>query len=221
MHGRAHEAERLSEYLDGDLTPPARAEVEAHLRDCPECAALLDELATVVTAAGELPEVAPGRDLWPGVRARLRPRGAGAGVRTGVVSVAGRRRIILTVPQLMAASLALALASGGAVWAALGAPVPTGAPVAATAGPASGLPVVLAAAWEPAMSALESEYEARRGELDPETVVVIERNLAMIDDAIREAWQALAADPSSGFLNSHLAEAMRRRANLLREVTSI
>jgi hypothetical protein len=60
-----------------------------------------------------------------------------------------------------------------------------------------------------------------RDELDPRTIVVIERNLTAIDQAIREARAALDADPANTFLNSHLADARRKKLELLRRATMI
>jgi hypothetical protein len=54
-----HEGERLSAYLDGELPPVERAEVEAHLAACPACTALLADLAAVDAAAASLPAEAP------------------------------------------------------------------------------------------------------------------------------------------------------------------
>jgi hypothetical protein len=215
-----HWTDRLSEYLDGELDPAERGEAERHLAVCSECAALADELNAVVRGAVALEDLTPPRDLWPGIRSRLRPRGAGdwAPAVPGVFPLFTRRRIAMSVPQLAAAALALALLSGTGVWAALGGR--SGAEPQQLAAFAPPSDVVLAA-YEPAMLTLEAEYTARRAELDPETIVVVERNLAIIDAAIQEARDALAADPSSGFLNAHLADAVRKRMNLLREVTSI
>ena len=36
--------DRLSDYLDDELDPAARAEIDAHLAGCRECAVTLDEL---------------------------------------------------------------------------------------------------------------------------------------------------------------------------------
>jgi hypothetical protein len=44
------ENEELQAYLDGELTAARRAEVEVHLRDCTECAAVLDDLKRVSEA---------------------------------------------------------------------------------------------------------------------------------------------------------------------------
>ena len=54
-----HEGERLCAYLDGELPPVERAEVEAHLAACPACTALLADLAAVDAAAASLPAEAP------------------------------------------------------------------------------------------------------------------------------------------------------------------
>jgi TolA-binding protein len=49
--------------------PETRADVVAHLRACPACAALAAELSAVVSAAAELPPVAP---MTPAARERIR-----------------------------------------------------------------------------------------------------------------------------------------------------
>lgn len=215
-----HWTDRLSDYLDGDLTRAERLAADRHLSDCPQCAGLLQELRSVAAAAADLPTEAPRRDLWPGIRGRLSERGPAAPrppIRS-VMRTGSRRRIAMTVPQLVAAGIAVALVSAGLVWTSL--TVPGVAHEVAAEVPPQPTEVVLAA-YEPAMSDLESAYELRRGELDPEMVMVVERNLAIIDSAIREAGQALEADPSSGFLHSHLAATMRQRMDLLRQVARI
>jgi anti-sigma-K factor RskA len=230
MMDHGHETDRLSEYIDGELGASERGRVERHLAGCGDCARLVDELRAVATEAAALPDVPPTRDLWPGIQGRLAPRRAARSVplRRGesrgspATRPWSQRRLMITVPQLLAAGLAVASLSAGVVWATLGGPagagVPAG-PVAAVPAPAS--PGVVLAAYQPGMAELEAEYERRRDELDPETIRVVERSLAMIDAAIQEANEALAADPSSGFLNTRLADAMRMRMTLLRQASSI
>ncbi len=53
----------LVPYADGELEAAERASVEAHLRDCPECAELLACLRTASTALAALPEIEPGPEL--------------------------------------------------------------------------------------------------------------------------------------------------------------
>lgn len=76
MHNPIHPSEELlNEYLDGALEAGPRAELEAHLAGCSECAACLDELREVFVALQNLPELSLGRDLAPGILARV-PRPA-------------------------------------------------------------------------------------------------------------------------------------------------
>ncbi|MEE8218295.1 MAG: zf-HC2 domain-containing protein [Vicinamibacteria bacterium] len=70
----AHERERLCGYLDGELSVGERAEVEAHLATCSECASLLAEMGAVDERARELPIETPRGyfEAFPGrVRARV------------------------------------------------------------------------------------------------------------------------------------------------------
>ena len=213
-----HETDRLSDYLDGELSPQERAQVEAHLAGCRECAATLEELRAVARAAAELPELPPERDLWPGIDRRLAPRDEAGDDR--VVELRPRRRVVMTVPQLIAAAIALILFSASGVWLTVGGTPDAGSDsVIAAADPA--LTPVAFTDFDQALTTLEGEYRTRREELDPETIRVVERNLAIIDLAIEEARAALLADPSSGFLSAHLANAMRQKMDLLRQAATI
>lgn len=69
-----HEAERLSAWLDGELSAADRATVEAHLAACAECARLLEALAAVDDRLrGSAVEAPPGYfEALPGqIRRRL------------------------------------------------------------------------------------------------------------------------------------------------------
>src|SRR3989441_10672696 len=101
--------DRLSEYLDGELTSPERTAFEAHLASCDACRTTLDELRRVVTNARALDDRPPAADLWPAVAARI---GLSARSKTRPVV----RRFSLTRPQLPPASVARRLRRGGAPW---------------------------------------------------------------------------------------------------------
>lgn len=71
----SHDHERLSAYLDGELPPGERAEVEGHLATCAACAARLSSLAAADAAFASLPAEAPEgyfESLPSRVTARLR-----------------------------------------------------------------------------------------------------------------------------------------------------
>ncbi|MGH7477765.1 MAG: anti-sigma factor family protein [Longimicrobiales bacterium] len=223
-------SDRLSDYLDGELGSAAHVEVESHLEECAECAALLRDLDTIRARAGALPQRPPERDLWPAIAARLGTRGL---LRFQPRAEQNRRRVSLTVPQLAAAGVVLTLLSGAAVreWLVRTADTPDGVATTAPAAPAqtaTGAELVsLVAPAEPAVEPLETaaaELEAallaERSALDPHTVEVLESNLRLIDDAIAEIRAALENDPADLYLNRALANAMRRKLDVLR-VTAV
>lgn len=64
---------RLSDYLDEELAPAERGEVEAHLRGCDSCARFGGALGTTVRALRAHLRAAAD-DAPPGLRDRLRER---------------------------------------------------------------------------------------------------------------------------------------------------
>jgi hypothetical protein len=84
-----------------------------------------------------------------------------------------------------------------------------------------GVPVSLEPdpAYSDALADLERAFDATRDRLDPATVATVERNLAIIDDAIRQTVEALKADPGSTFLYDHLERSRRQKLDVLRQAT--
>lgn len=211
--------ERLSEYLDEELPVADRAALEVHLKTCSECSAVLADLHRVVARARSMDVATPRRDLWPGIATRI-----GA---TPVRAPRPARRWSFSLPQLAAAAVALMTLSGGAVWLTRSnISAPAAVPVAANSpsGTApTAIPAGLTAAqsYAAAVADLEQVLAGGRGRLDSTTVRVIEQNLAVIDRAILQAQQALNADPANIYLNTHLAETMRRKLELLRQAATL
>jgi hypothetical protein len=71
------------------------------------------------------------------------------------------------------------------------------------------------------ISELQGLLQSRKAELEPETVRVVEENLAIIDAAVSQARAAVARDPASGFLNERLESALQKKVQLLRTVALI
>lgn len=217
MSEKTHPLEELSQYVDSDLAPARRAAVESHLAACSECAAVVEDLRAVAAFARTLPARPPERDLWPAIEARLpdvAPRGEQV-----IRFPAWRRRFSFTLPQLAAAGFLLVLLSGSAAWLALrGARGPASVPVAGVTVPESaGGDGFTTARYEAAIQDLQTVLAENRDRLDPQTVRTVEQNLAVIDTAIEQARQALLADPSSQYLNGHLAEQMQRKLRVLQQ----
>jgi anti-sigma factor RsiW len=221
--------ERLSDYLDDELAPEQRAALAAHLEGCAECSATLADLRRVVARARTLESTGPATDLWPGIARRI-----GAASSPARAQPRERfRRLTFSLPQLLAAGIALMVLSGGSVWllrpghtAAVGTSIaarPAPAPTPATAGAGTAVSWQRRAApgYDAAVAELQQVLDEGRGRLDTATVRVLEQNLKVIDQAIEQARRAVAADSANAYLNSHLAETMRRKLDLLRQAASL
>lgn len=223
--------EMVGEMLDGGLNAEERTRLMRHLSDCADCREELESISTLRGQARALPRgIAPSRDLWSGIAARIEQQEAAG----PVVEIASRRRPT-ALPRrwapLAAAAVLLVVASSGLTVALTrgggAGPIATGSAAAPAAPVAQGATTALAAfrpaeaEYRTAVTALEAELAARRGSLAPETVAVIERNLAIIDEAIAEATAALEADPSSMELSRHLSGIYRQKVSLLGSAVKI
>jgi len=214
-----HLGERLSAYVDGALGRAALAVAEAHLADCEECRAAVQDLRRVVGLARALDDRPPEKDLWSGIAERI---GATGGA--DVLPFARRRRFAFSIPQLAAAGIALSLFSAAAAGTAVHFLAGPTAPVRAATAPLEGLPVHMAAAAAPydaAITELEAILAARRGELDSSTVRTVEASLRVIDQAIAQARAALVHDPNNPYLNGHLQSTLDRKLDLLRRAAML
>jgi hypothetical protein len=234
---QAHWTDRLSEYLDNDLTPGERAAADVHLRDCAACRATLDELRAVTARAHALADRAPVNDLWPGIA---------AAIGSDITPLAPRRqrppaarRFSFSMPQLAAAAVLLMAVSGAAVWTLRnGSRAPEGsvatAPVRApaTRGTLPGGSAVRPTEFTTVRPTAEQSYDAAvadleqvlkegRGRLDDRTLQIVQKNLATIDSAVTQARRAVEQDPANAYLNSYLAHTMRRKIDLLRQVVAL
>ena len=230
--------EFLPDYVDGTLDDLSAELAAAHLAQCARCTELVRGLEDVRDRAAELPVLRPSRDLWAGISARIatpvrtlesrRPRPS-----VWVASVSVLRR------HAVAAALVVATAGVTYTVTRLTAPVAVPQHVAVVAPvvpsvsqpvtpppaqPLPSSPVVAVAAKKPTatytydqeITQLHKIVIERQDQLDPRTLAVIRRNLAVIDSAITESRKALAHDPKSAFLADQLDHALDTKLELLR-----
>jgi len=195
-----HMEVKLNEYVDGTLAARERATVEAHLADCASCQAAIVELRALLTAAAALPKsIPPQRNLWTAIETRIVPRATWnvqRWWRRGALAAAAVLAIALGIYRLLPPFTASDRPAGGGVgWAAV------------------------QADFDRASDELDLTLTTERERLRPETVALLERNLAVIDAAIAESRAALARDPANGELRRFFAAASRQKVELLRWVT--
>jgi anti-sigma factor RsiW len=226
-----HWIDRLSDYIDNELDAGETADLEEHLASCAACRTTLEELRAVVTAAAALPDVPPLNDGWPSILGRIRADAETVAVLPFRTPDARSRRFSFSMQQLAAAAAVLIFASGGSVWVLtrMNSTVVTPTTVVAAAPDSPASPADFAASFVTTTTAsygdavhdLEVQLQSRRGELDPATLEIVERNLATIDAAISEARAALSADPSNGYLYRHLDDTMMKKVELLRRAVNM
>jgi hypothetical protein len=217
--------EHLDDYVDGMLTEQQRIETKRHLESCETCRQTVKFLRALQATADAMPrEIEPGRDLWTDLEARISPtrvmqvdfRGRGPLALLGVRSVWGQWA------ALAAAALVLVVASSGItayfvgdseLGAGAGMPGLTGVgePVASTIEEFRPAEI----GYAQAIGDLLQTLDARREDLDPETLTVIEANLRVIDAAIRRARAAIEKYPEESELALVLADNYRRKLEFL------
>jgi hypothetical protein len=72
-----------------------------------------------------------------------------------------------------------------------------------------------------AVNDLSATLESERGSLSPETIAKLRESLRIIDTAILEARNALAADPANRTLIEMLANSYEQKVDLLKRTTEM
>ena len=207
----------LDDHVDGELPDHVSAEVVRHLDDCEACRGRVAEIGSLLVAARSLPrEVAPQRDLWPEIEARLGRRVVhGPWKQWGRVAMAVAAALIAAVLVLIVRQQA---------------PAPLESPEAS-------LPSLDRGTVRPASSYVETSERVRaenglmqvrkdllrsiaerRDDLDPRTVELIDSNLELIDRAIDDIYRALEENPGNRGLEALLAATYQREVDLLRQI---
>ncbi len=222
--------DRLSDYLDDEMSPAERALLEERLAEDQELASTLEGLRRVKIHGQAVDDRVPPhvQSIWDGVAQRI---GATRSVPRDRKPIVGlipwrSRRVPISVPQLIAASVALIVLSGGGAMmiqrfaadpGATGLPVESAVVSVATD---AAFASIGATRYDQAVADLTLVLEARREFLDRETIAVLTENLAIIDRAIERSLEALRTAPRSDYLLSHLEQTMRQKMTLLQHATA-
>jgi anti-sigma factor RsiW len=226
MHPTEH---ALHDYADGAGDPVERSTVERHLAACASCRQLVDDLREIARAVSGLEQRDPPVRVWSRIeraitlerenRAALQPTGKGP---------AQAGRYMRWAPWLAAAA-ALVLAT------LVGIRYAPERPAGGATSPAAGAPASATEAaqtieselrlaethYENAIKGLERITSSDQGTLDPGTAATLQKNLAVIDQAISESRAAIRSEPASEPAQQSLLENFKTKIGLLQDTVAL
>jgi anti-sigma-K factor RskA len=213
----------LDDYVTGDLSEDARDSVADHVAACAICSAEVEDLKRVITRASELPKsIDPPTDAWTNIRAAI-DRDRPAAATESVVS----RKSQWRRPAMLAAAAAIVAAIMSSALTSLYLNSRShDSSQTASRGDSAGRVTLASFTIEEnnylrTAAALQDVLDQQETSLAPETVVQLKASLRTIDEAILEARNALARDPSNKLLVEMLSANYRQKVDLLRRSTEI
>ncbi len=225
----------LHSSVDEELPARERALMSEHLAECPSCRAVVSEVRAlrqeavrVFSAPGATGAPAPPH-LWGRIEARIassqtqaRDRGQDTPMRARRPRFGPPGRMLMRAAVVVllvgiSSSLTYLLVRSDAERGEPPQPSVGAVPVATGGEVTGGGAAAIAAAYEPALADMEQLLEEGRGRLRPETIAALEENLRIIDAAIGEVQEALAADPAHPSALRSLDGVYQAKLKLLRQ----
>jgi hypothetical protein len=190
----------LDDYLDGTLPADKIGDVEQHLAGCLKCRREIEGIRSVLADARAMPRsMQPTQDLWKGIENRLGP----ATVLPLPAAYSQRFRPLV----LLAAALFLLIAGA----------------TLATLYQRRVAPSAFALEQQRYVQAttdLARKLADDPAQLSASTRAVVERNLTIVDEAIKEAENALTSDPGNTELEQMVLARYAQRLDLLKRATA-
>ncbi|NIA12738.1 MAG: hypothetical protein GWP08_01565 [Nitrospiraceae bacterium] len=199
----------LDDYVDGELTADDTAAVQAHIESCAACRQTEAELRALRARTAELPDaIEPPRDLWKSIAQRIEEGAGPSNVVEAPFNRPAARRSSWRRVLPIAAALLVTVA---------------GLSIYYTMHHARSGAAYLAAESEyvSARAELLAAIDERKDSLTPETLVAVEENLRVIDQAVSEIRAAMATDPQDPRLADMLMATREKEMDFLQQVVRI
>jgi anti-sigma factor RsiW len=225
----------IHDYLDDALDLRARTELERHLAGCAECRRLVDDLREIRKAFAGLkddlrePPVRAWGRLERAIRLEHESRSTGSPESPQKELAPRAQRALRSMPWLAAAAVLILATAVGLQYRGGWRATPTSSTATPGASSASGdaaqaVEAELRAAEEhytKAITGLERITKTEQGALDPGTAATLQKNLAVIDQAISESRAALRTQPASEPAQESLVENFKAKIALLQDTVAL
>jgi anti-sigma factor RsiW len=219
----------INGYVEDALDPSGRAEVDRHLETCDACRQLAADLSDIRRVAATLDQREPPSRAWPrlerAIRLELQPGVPDRGEHLSTNTTRWKVAAVWATAAVLLVATAVGLRYGWSIRRTTDSHV---AAVDAGTGDAA----MSAQAIEAELRAAESHYDraikgleqianAEQGALDPNTAATLQKNLAVIDQAISESRAAVRAQPTSEPAVNSLMENFKTKLALLQDTVSL
>jgi anti-sigma factor RsiW len=234
----------INAYVEGALDPVERRAIEQHLSSCASCRQLADDLREVLRATTTLELREPPVRAWSRLERAITLERENAGARgfqpsgsdaaeKGPYPLSGES----SARKRGTAPFWLAAAAAGVLATAIGLRVmPTARPDPASSNqPGAGATIAAGDAaqsvetelqqaeahYEKAIKGLEQIASSEQNALDPGTAATLQKNLAVIDQAISESRAAVRSQPTNEPAQQSLIENFKMKMGLLQDTVAL
>ena len=226
----------INDYVDEALDARDRTDVGAHLEQCAACRELVDDLREIRRATADLELREPPVRAWRRIERAIKLDGEARsteGPQRGL-ALRSQRALRSTWAVWLAAAAALMLATAvGLRFSPIGRQA-TDQPTTTTS-TAAGATIAAGEAaqsvetelrqaedhYEKAIKGLEQIANAEKSALDPGTAATLQKNLAVIDQAINESRAAVRTQPNSEPAQQSLLDSFTAKIALLQDTVAL
>ena len=218
----------IDDFVDERLDAAAREPLESHLAECDSCRRLADDLREIRRGVRALPAHAPRPEVWARIAQQL------------AAQTPAKPRVFWTSPRVALAMAAVMILSVVTSVVVLRGPRPSsqGTPAAqSTPAQTAGTPVhpsdpasvkdvdehlrIADANYQQAITELEKIVAPNQAALDPAVAATLQKNMGIIDSAIRESRAAIQSQPTSQLAQTSLFDALRQKVALLEDTIAL
>jgi anti-sigma factor ChrR (cupin superfamily) len=208
---------RLSAFADGALSAEDRAEVARHVDQCASCRGIVRDLERLRGAARELGPVRPPDHIWLEIAGQVHAA-SGAAARP---TPPARRPAVWQWVGLAAMLVIVTMAVYFVMRAPGVAPAPGNAGSDVAVQDVANELKLAMQHYENAIAKLEALTKNNDGAIDPAMADMLQKNLAVVDQAIAESRVALQSNPESEPARESLFEALRRKVGVLQATVTL
>jgi hypothetical protein len=205
----------LSEYVDRTLGRDEHAQVARHLETCETCRQLVDDFREITRAAAALDPAIPAARVWTRIEKEIRSEGGRP------ATARGSTRAVAPWTWLAAAAVLVLAVFIGIRFAPSTSLDPAAAADVAAAEAIEAELQLAEEHYQKAISGLERIASTENAALDATTASTLQKNLAVINQAIDESRAAVRAEPASQQAQHSLIENFKTKLALLQDTVAL